>query len=238
MSSGKSAISNLELSWYLLDGAIRLGNLYHTYLKNPHLEEKVQAGLVDEARKTLIEALERVKKPAWTRLCRKANRSFTNGCPFRGEKYLSAHEVLDKVLSNVCEAWLRVFKQEQPWSLAYVIALNEVDTCALKSELRFEVTKVEDLAAAKRIRRRRTPDRRAKPLTPRQAEAMQMVGEHKGNYSAAARAMGVTPQRVRALYGEACQKLGISATKKGKAGRLPTDRRGQPTVAAESEEHD
>jgi hypothetical protein len=72
-------------------------------------------------------------------------------------------------------------------------------------------------------------------LTPTQIEAVQLVGEHKGNCAAAAKAAGKSPQAMRKLYLKAMKKLGQKPVKHTTQG-LPTDRRGQATIAAEEEE--
>jgi len=73
---------------------------------------------------------------------------------------------------------------------------------------------------------------RGKPLTKRQAEIAQVVIDCGGNYSEAARRLGISESAVRQQYKAAVAKIGQSATKtkapKGQA--LPTGPRGEPTV--------
>lgn len=89
---------------------------------------------------------------------------------------------------------------------------------------------------AKRVRRkRRRAARKPTPLTPGQTEAVYLVGEHKGNVTAAAAAAGKTRQAMKKLYDKAMKKLGKRAIDHATQ-RLPTDRRGQETVAAPDEE--
>jgi hypothetical protein len=85
---------------------------------------------------------------------------------------------------------------------------------------------------------RRKGERRTIPLTAAQAEAAQLVGEHKGNFTAAGRAAGKTRQAMKKLYDKAMRKLGqtVVRPKKPKTQALPTDRRGQVDVAAPIEE--
>jgi hypothetical protein len=87
----------------------------------------------------------------------------------------------------------------------------------------------------KRKHRRRATPRKSIPLTPEQTEAMQLVGEHKGNIAAAARAAGKSRAAMDKLYRKAMAKLG-KKTVKHFTQRLPTDARGQETIAADEEE--
>jgi molybdenum cofactor biosynthesis enzyme len=84
-------------------------------------------------------------------------------------------------------------------------------------------------------RRRRASARKAVPLTAKQTEAMQLVGEHKGNIAAAARAAGKSRAAMAKLYTKACHKLGTKAVKQA-THRLPIDRRGQATVSAKKKD--
>jgi hypothetical protein len=88
--------------------------------------------------------------------------------------------------------------------------------------------------ASKRKRRRRASAREPAPLTPAQTEAMQLVGEHKGNVAAAARAAGKSRAAMKKLYDKATRKLGKKAIRHFTQ-RLPRDSRGQETIAAEEE---
>jgi hypothetical protein len=84
---------------------------------------------------------------------------------------------------------------------------------------------------ARTRKRRRQSEPRIVPLTPAQTEAVHLVGEHKGNITAAARAAGRTRQRMGVLYKAAMKKMGKSAVRERKKTRaLPTDRRGQERV--------
>jgi hypothetical protein len=83
--------------------------------------------------------------------------------------------------------------------------------------------------ARKPKRRRRASPKKPVPLTAKQVEAMQLVGEHKGNFTAAGKAAGKTPTAMRKLYNKACAKLGTKTVKHATQ-RLPEDRRGQATV--------
>jgi hypothetical protein len=56
-----------------------------------------------------------------------------------------------------------------------------------------------------------------------------LVGEHKGNISAAAHVAGKSRQAMKKSYDKAMAKLG-KKTVKHATQRLPTDRRGQETV--------
>lgn len=83
-----------------------------------------------------------------------------------------------------------------------------------------------------RLRSRR-PARSPKQLTAKQTEAVHLVGEHKGNVSAAARAMGRDPKTVRQHYEAGMKKLGKAGVPLGKTKRLTHDRRGQPDVTTD-----
>jgi hypothetical protein len=88
-------------------------------------------------------------------------------------------------------------------------------------------------AARRERKRRRTTPRGPTPLTGAQVEAVHLVGEHKGNVSAAAKAAGKSRQAMQKLYDKGLKKLG-QAGAKGAAKMvqtLPADRRGQVDVA-------
>ena len=86
-------------------------------------------------------------------------------------------------------------------------------------------------AAVKSKRRRRAAHTAPRPLTVEQTEAMQLVAEHKGNFTAAGKALGKSRQAVSKLYRKGAKKLGKSAIKTmTRTQRLPTDPRGQATV--------
>jgi hypothetical protein len=86
-------------------------------------------------------------------------------------------------------------------------------------------------AKRKRRRRRRASVKILAPLTAKQVEAMQLVGEHKGDYTAAGAAAGKSRQAMKKLHEIACKKLGRKGVEKAaKTQPLPTDRRGQSKV--------
>lgn len=86
-------------------------------------------------------------------------------------------------------------------------------------------------ATTKRIRKRhRQSATKIYELTPEQAEAMHLIGEHKGNVTTAAKAAGKTRQAMQKLYGKALIKLGKAAVKKPQTKPLRTDQRGQDDV--------
>lgn len=64
--------------------------------------------------------------------------------------------------------------------------------------------------------------------TPRQLEAVQLFGEHKGNKAAAARAMGVHRKTFDQHYKAGLKNVDLKSLPQPKTRRLPTDRRGQP----------
>jgi hypothetical protein len=79
-------------------------------------------------------------------------------------------------------------------------------------------------------RRRRQASKKISPLTPQQVEAMQLVAEHKGDVSAAARFAGKSRQAMKKLYDKATAKMGLKATPKPKTQKLPEDQRGQANI--------
>lgn len=84
-------------------------------------------------------------------------------------------------------------------------------------------------------RRQRKTDAAPRPLTAKQAEAVQIVGECKGNYSEAARRLGVKdPKTVRQHYKAGLRKLGRKAVKYATQ-RLPSDKRGQDNVSSDGD---
>jgi hypothetical protein len=93
-----------------------------------------------------------------------------------------------------------------------------------------------DPPAKKNRRRRRNVPRKPVPLTDKQLEAAQLVGEHKGNIAAAATAAGKTRQAMEKLYKKAMKKLGKKALPKPKTHAVPEDNRGQANIAAHEEE--
>jgi hypothetical protein len=78
-------------------------------------------------------------------------------------------------------------------------------------------------------RRRRKAERKPRPLTPEQLEAIQLVAEHKGNVAAAARAAGKSRAAMKKLYDKASKKLGRKAIEHCTQS-LPHDRRGQVNI--------
>jgi hypothetical protein len=78
--------------------------------------------------------------------------------------------------------------------------------------------------------RRRKANQPVRPLTAKQTEAVHLVSEHKGNFTAAAAAAGISRAAIKKRYDLAMKKLGKRAMPTAKTTRLPTDRRGQPTL--------
>jgi DNA-binding CsgD family transcriptional regulator len=77
---------------------------------------------------------------------------------------------------------------------------------------------------------RRAPAHR--PLTDKQVKAMQTVAECNGSIAEAARRLGKDRSTVAQHYRTALKKLGrMASTVKAKTGALPSDKRGQLTVA-------
>lgn len=89
--------------------------------------------------------------------------------------------------------------------------------------------RLEKPEASKRRRRRPAAEPMAEKLTPKQAEAVQIVGECKGNIAEAARRLARDPATVRQHYKAGMKKLGKLAPKV-KTTRMRTDKRGQDDV--------
>jgi hypothetical protein len=123
-------------------------------------------------------------------------------------------------------------------SLAWVATLNRVRRLGEHAVpwFRLQLPRFEKILNAnarppKRSRRRRTGEMKITPLTEKQVEAVQLIGEHKGNIAAAARSAGKSPAAMKKLYDKANRKLGKKAIEKIKTQRLPKDQRGQAMVA-------
>jgi predicted DNA-binding protein (UPF0251 family) len=84
-------------------------------------------------------------------------------------------------------------------------------------------------------KRRRTSERKPTPLTTGQLEAFQLVAEHKGNVSSAARQAGKSRQAMKKLYDKAKEKLAATGVQLPKTVRLPVDKRGQAFVPRTSQ---
>jgi hypothetical protein len=82
-------------------------------------------------------------------------------------------------------------------------------------------------------KRRRQSQPTTTPLTAGQTEALQLVGEHKGNVTAAALAAGKTRQAMKKLYDKALAKLGKRNADKIKTRALPVNARGQQDAAGQ-----
>jgi predicted DNA-binding protein (UPF0251 family) len=82
-------------------------------------------------------------------------------------------------------------------------------------------------------KRRRQGPRKDRPITAKELEAFRLIGEHKGNFTTAAREAGKSRTAITKLYKKANQKLALKAPKAARitTQRLPSDRRGQATVA-------
>ena len=70
-----------------------------------------------------------------------------------------------------------------------------------------------------------------RPLTLRQAEVVQAVGECKGNLAEAARRLGIDRKSLKECYDAGMKKLARAGRPKPKTVRLSVDRRGQEKVA-------
>jgi predicted DNA-binding protein (UPF0251 family) len=81
-------------------------------------------------------------------------------------------------------------------------------------------------------RRRRTNPRKPRPLTPKESEAVHLVGEHKGKVAAAAKVAGKSRQAMQKLYDKAMKKLGKSVFRHATQA-IPSDLRGQSTIPDE-----
>jgi hypothetical protein len=152
----------------------------------------------------------------------------------QGRSYLSAHHAVHHLANNCCYVWQLVFIRSSSWELKTVPLLTEVESEKLEVEVAFEVSHFEKI---KRLgsKRRRARVRKPTPLTSKQTEAMQLIGEYKGNISAAAKAAGKSRTAMTKLYAKATKKLGRKAVKHFTKS-LPTDRRGQVMVPSKTDE--
>jgi hypothetical protein len=90
--------------------------------------------------------------------------------------------------------------------------------------------------ASKRKRRRPKTGSKSKPLTTKQAEAVQAYGELDGDIPKAARRCCISPKAMRNRLDGAWKKIGkrpMTNAIKAKMSRLPTDKRGQETVPSD-----
>lgn len=93
------------------------------------------------------------------------------------------------------------------------------------------------LTGRKRPKRKRDDGSR-RPLTAKQAEAVEVVCTCNGNIAKAAKQLGRDRKTVYEHYITAMDKLGKDPSKRHKVSSLPHDRRGQPMVVEEPEEPD
>ncbi len=80
-------------------------------------------------------------------------------------------------------------------------------------------------------RKRHRASGKIQPLTAKQLEAVQIVGECRGNIAEAAKRLGKARKTVEQHYKTGMEKLGASAPRHGTQ-RLPADRRGQENLCA------
>jgi hypothetical protein len=123
--------------------------------------------------------------------------------------------------------------------ITYDLTDLRADSPSFVQEARRVLDKVMEVEArAKAVnrpkRRRRKADAVPRPLTAKQAEAIQIVGECKGNFSQAAARMGLDRATVRQHYNAGMGKLGRKAVKHGTQ-RLPSDKRGQDNVYSDDD---
>lgn len=91
----------------------------------------------------------------------------------------------------------------------------------------------------KKKRKRRGGDRITKPLTPRQVEVVQIVGECKGNFAEVGRRLGRDRKTIQEAYEAAMDKMrqvGVKCPERKsrtKTTRFPEDHRGQVSIAEE-----
>lgn len=97
---------------------------------------------------------------------------------------------------------------------------------------------VEDLGGKKKIiRRRRGVTQKLRPLTARQAEVIQIVGECKGNIAKAAEKLGRNRKTIDEAYRAGMAKLGKQVIRsKDKTRLFARDRRGQYDVSSDDDQ--
>ena len=89
-----------------------------------------------------------------------------------------------------------------------------------------------DGKTATKRKKRATSPRKSRPLTPRQTEVIQIVGECKGNIAEAARRLGIDRKTVDEAYKAGMAKLGKDVCRLKKSDRvIARDKRGQLDVS-------
>lgn len=121
-------------------------------------------------------------------------------------------------------AWT-VFSALREWALAELSRAEQTASVNTEEKEPVQPTK------QKRRRRRDTPPRE---LTPRQLEAVQVVGECENNFAEAARRIGCNRTTVQQHYQAGMKKLGAKAVKH-KTQRLLKGKRGEERVLEEDD---
>ena len=128
--------------------------------------------------------------------------------------------------------------------LRAVAAVAEHKGCLLRAVRRMTIAEFNaalDEAikpARKKPKRARRPSkpRKPRPLTPRQAEVIQIVGECKGSIAEAAKRLGRDRKTVEEAYRAGMAKLGKTVYRsRDKTRLLPRDKRGQEAVSQEDD---
>ncbi len=146
----------------------------------------------------------------------------TLGYRAEGRKDSTLRDYISTLIANAPDS------SSQTWSFVTAQRVMQSNTGEL-------LCHIEDIAAtAGPVNRNKRGPYRKKgtcDLTARQVEVMQIVGEHKGNISEAARCMGLDRKTVSEHFNAACKKLGKKAMSKPRTRSLPQDNRGQANVS-------
>jgi hypothetical protein len=132
----------------------------------------------------------------------------------------------DLRLVGCYERWHDV--RDFDWDAAEV-ELRRIEAAALAARAEGRETVPAGEPSKPQRRRRKRPPMIEKPLTDKQVEAVQIVGECSGNLSEAARRLATDRSALTQRYRAALRKMGKAVVKHATK-RLPTDRRGQATV--------
>lgn len=137
-----------------------------------------------------------------------------------------------QLTAEVLERWIRQVLNAEDSNVSYARVLSW--------DLREFSDALDEAAkpARKKPKRTRRPSkaRKPRPLTPRQIEVVQIVGECKGNIAKAARQLGKDRKTVEEAYRAGMAKLGKTVYRsRDKTRLLPRDKRGQEAVSEEDD---
>jgi len=141
--------------------------------------------------------------------------------PPTGVSIVELEHLLATIEARCWELW-HAASREENWSGS----LERLDNALRPLQIVLDRTTTAGTAVRQK-KRRRAKTTKVIPLTAKEAEAVQMVSEHKGNVAAAAQACGKSRAAMKKLYDKGMKKLGKTALPKPRTQPLPHDRRGQ-----------